>query len=173
MNEFIEGLVGKTLNLPKEKVAELLYEPDGTTIKPDAIDTIVSLDALRIKSLKDAHKDELTKIHDEAYGKAKGEALTKWEKQIKEELGITTDAKGIDLVKEAISKAANVQMDEEKIKLHPKFIELEKKLNQDFISKAEYDKVKQEFDEFKSQVDRFKITSVVKGFLRHIRVEGL
>ena len=162
MSEFIEGLVGRTLNLPKEKVAEILYESDGTTIKADAIDKFIEIDSLRIKALKEAHKDELTKMHDRAYSEAKGETLAKYEKQLKEELGLTTDAKGIDLIKEAISKGAKVELDEEKVKLHPRYIELEKKLNQDFISKAEYDKVKSEFDEFKTQIEKVKVSSVIK-----------
>lgn len=161
MKETLEQLVGRLLNLPKEKVAEL-YESDGETLKADAIDTLVAIDAARIKALKDAHKDELTKIHDEAYSKAKGESLAKWEKQIKDELGLQTDAKGLDLIKEAIAKNAKVEIDEEKIKLHPRYIELERKLNNEFISKAEYDKVKKEFDEFKTVIERGKVVDVVK-----------
>ncbi len=161
MKETLEQLVGKLLNLPKEKVAEL-YESDGETLKADAIDQLVQIDAARIKAIKDSHKEELTRIHDEAYSKAKGESLAKWEKQIKDELGLTTDAKGIDLIKEAIAKNSKIEIDEEKIKLHPRYIELEKRLNNEYISKAEYDKVKQEFDEFKGMIDKTRVVSAVK-----------
>lgn len=162
MNELLESLVGKTLNLPKEKLAEILYEPDGTTLKPDAIEKLVEIDALRIKSIKDEHKTELTRMHDDAYSKAKGESLAKWEKQIKEELGLQTDAKGIDLIKEAIAKNSKIELDEEKIKMHPKYLELEKKLNSEYLPKAEYDKVKAEFDLFKEQIEATKVNSVIK-----------
>lgn len=162
MNELLESLVGKTLNLPKEKLAEILYEPDGTTPKADAIDKLVEIDALRIKSLKDSHKDELTRMHDDGYSKAKGESLAKWEKQIKEEFGIQSDAKGADLVKELISKGAKIELDEEKIKLHPKYIELEKKLNNEYISKADYDRVSKEFEDFKEKNRTEQIGSVIK-----------
>lgn len=162
MNEIIESLVGKTLNLPKEQLAGILYEPDGVTFKPDAVDKLVEIDAQRIKQLREAHKEDLTRMHDDGYSKGKGESLTKWEKQLKEELGLESDAKGIDLIKEAIAKNAKVEIDEEKIKLHPRYIELEKKLNNEYISKAEYDKVKVEFDEFKNQIEVTKVNSVVK-----------
>ena len=46
MNELLESLVGKTLNLPKEQLAGILYEPDGTTLKADAIEKLVE-DKLR------------------------------------------------------------------------------------------------------------------------------
>lgn len=162
MNELLESLVGKTLNLPKEQLAGILYEPDGTTLKADAIEKLVEIDAQRIKSIKDAHKEDLTRMHDEGYSKGKGESLSKWEKQIKEELGLETDTKGIDLIKEAIAKNSKVEMDEEKIKLHPKYLELERKLNNEYLPKAEYDKVKAEFDEFKQQIEVTKVNSVVK-----------
>jgi len=123
---------------------------------------LVEIDALRIKSLKDEHKAELTRMHDDGYSKAKGESLAKWEKQIKEELGLQTDAKGIDLIKEAIAKNAKIEIDEEKIKLHPKYIELERRLNNEFMPKAEYDKVKAEFDQFKEQIEVTKVNSVIK-----------
>lgn len=163
MTEFIESLVGKTLNLPKEKLAEILYEADGTTLKPDAVDKLAEIDAQRIKAIKDSHKDELTRMHDDGYSKGKGESLTKWEKQLKEELGLQTDAKGIDLVKEAISKAAKVEIDEEKVKLHPKYMELERRLNSEYLPKAEYDKVKAEFDKFRAEIDTAKVNAVIQS----------
>jgi len=162
MNQLLESLVGKTLNLSKEQLAELIYEPDGTTLKADAVEKLAELDAQRIASLKQGHKDELTRMHDEGYSKAKGEALSKFEKQLKDELGLQTDAKGIDLIKEAIAKNSKIEIDEEKIKLHPRYIELEKKLNNEYISKAEYDKISQEFNEFKDQIEITKVNSVIK-----------
>lgn len=162
MSELIKSLVGKTLNLSDEQVASYLYEEDGTTIKADAIDKFIEIDAQRIKALKESHKADLTAMHDRAYSEAKGEVLTKYEKQLQAELGFESDAKGIDLIKDAIAKFAKTEIDEEKVKLHPKFIELEKKLNQDFISKADYEKIKAEFDDYKTQIDKTKISSVIK-----------
>ena len=162
MNELIKSLVGKTLNLSEEQVASYLYEEDGTTVKADAVDKFIEIDAARIKALKEAHKADLTAMHDRAYSEAKGETLSKYEERLKEELGLQTEAKGIDLVKEAIAKFAKTEIDEEKVKLHPRYIELEKKLNQDFISKAEYDKIKGEFDLFKNEIEKTKVSSVIK-----------
>lgn len=158
----IERLVGKTLNLPKEKLAEILYESDGTTIKADAIDKLIEIDAQRIAELKTSHKTELTRMHDDAYAKAQGEVLSKYEKKLKEELGLQSDAKGIDLIKEAIAKNTNTDITEDKIKLSPLYLELERKLNNEYLPKAEYDKVKAEFDQFKDQIEIAKVNSVVK-----------
>ena len=87
MTDLIKSLAGKTLNLSDERLAEILYESDGTTIKADAIDKLVELDAERIKKLKLAHNDELTRMHDTGYSKAKGEVLSKYEEQIRKEFG--------------------------------------------------------------------------------------
>lgn len=162
MNELLESLVGKTLNLPKERIAEILYDSEGN-IKEGAIDELVRLDADRVNTLKKASKDDLTRIHNEAYSKAKAEVLSDFEAKIREELGVTTDAKGIELIKDIVAKKSNVQIDEEKVKLHPKYIELEKKLSSEYISKAEYEKTKKELEDFKRNVARESTLSVVKA----------
>ena len=163
MKEAFDNLVGKILNLPKEKLADF-YESDGTTLKADAVDTLATLDAQRIKQLKDANKEELTRMHDTGYSKGKGESLSKYENDLRETFGVDNkELKGIDLIKEVIAKNAKVDMDEEKIKLHPRFLELERKLENDYMPKAEYDKVKAEYEEFKTTIEKTKVTSVVKA----------
>lgn len=162
MKKQFNDLVGKILNLPDEKLADL-YESDGTTLKSDAVEQLIKIDAERIKAIKESNKEELTRMHDTGYSKGKGESLTKYEETLRTEFGIENkELKGVDLVKEIVSKNAKVEMDEEKIKLHPRYIELERKLSNEYMPKAEYDKVKAEFDEFKTQIDKSKITNAIK-----------
>jgi hypothetical protein len=162
MKEQFNNLVGKILNIPEDKLADL-YESDGVKLKSDAIDQLVQIDADRIKAIKDANKEELTRMHDTGYSKGKGESLTKYEESLRSEFAIENkELKGIDLVKEIVSKNAKIEMDEEKIKLHPRYIELERKLTNDYMPKAEYDKVKNEFDEFRTQIDKSKVTNTIK-----------
>lgn len=161
MNEELNALVGKVLNIPNEQIADY-YESDGTTLKADAIERFAQLDAERIRNIKESHKTELTTKYDDGYSKGKAETLSKFEKQIKETYGVDADLKGIDLIKEIVSKNANVEIDEEKLKLHPRFIELERKLENDYMPKAEYDKVKAEYDEFKNTIEKTKVHSTIK-----------
>lgn len=158
--EDIKKLAGLIFNLTDDKLAEYV-EPDGK-LKEDAVDRLVELDAQRIRAIKEAHKAELTRMHDDGYKKGQGESLAKYESKLKEELGIQSDAKGIDLIKEMIAKNSKVEIDEDKIKLHPRYIELEKKLNNEFISKSEYEKVKAEFDQYKDQIEKANTYSSVK-----------
>ncbi len=162
MNEALNNLVGRVLNISNEQLADF-YESDGTTLKADAIDRLAQLDADRIKGIKDNLKEEITKKHDEGYSKGKVESLSKFEKQLREEYKIeTADLKGVDLIKEIVSKNAKVEIDEEKLKLHPRYLELERKLTNDYLPKAEYDKLKAEYDEFKTTLEKTKTYSVIK-----------
>lgn len=162
MKEQFDALLGRILNLPKEKVVEF-YEADGVTLKADAIDSIVSIDAQRIKQLKDANKEELTRMHDTGYSKAKGEALARYEESLRTEFGIDNkELKGIDLIKEVVAKHSKIEIDDDKVKLHPRYIELERKLANEYLPKADVDKIKAEFEEFKTQIEKAKITSVIK-----------
>lgn len=162
MKEQFDALLGRILNLPKEKVVEF-YEADGVTLKADAIDSIVNLDAQRIKQLKDANKEELTRMHDTGYSKAKGEALARYEESLRTEFGIDNkELKGIDLIKEVVAKHSKIEIDDDKVKLHPRYIELERKLANEYLPKADVDKIKAEFEEFKAQIEKAKITSVIK-----------
>jgi hypothetical protein len=160
--ELIEGIVGKTLNVPNEKIAEILYAEDGT-LKSDALDNIVNLDAQRIQKLKDEHKAEETKIHDKGYKKAQSESLTKFESELKEEFGVPdSQSKGKDLVKEIVSKMAkDTGLTEEAVKLHPKFLELERKLTGEYVPKTDFEKVNTEFSDYKKTFERRQILQTV------------
>lgn len=152
--ELLSSLVGKTLNLPNEEISALLYGEDGT-IKPEALDELLTRDAGRIKTLKDEHEKELTKIHDKGYKKAQAESLSKFEAELKEEFQIQADLKGKDLVKEIVSKMAkDTSLTEEQVKRHPKFLELERKLTSEYIPKADHEKVVNDYNDYKKTFER-------------------
>ncbi len=128
--EFLTAFLGKTLNLPAEKVAELLNS-EGTELNADALDKVLALDATRVAAFK-AENDTHFK---NGQAKATKEILTDREKEIKEKFAITSDKKGVELIEEIITikAGAAVSMEPDKVKLHPTFIamqdDLTKKLN--------------------------------------------
>ena len=130
LKKLITGFFGKTLNLSDAEVAALLYSnADGTEIKTDALDTLLSKDASRIAKFK----DERQTYHDNGYKKAQKEALSKLENQVKEKYGITTGAKGITLIEEIVAKNKtgdnNQILEEDKVKIHPLYTKTVNELN--------------------------------------------
>jgi len=116
--ELLAGFLSKTLNLDAAGVASL-YKEDGSELKPDALDTLLSLDVERVKSLKPDTK----KIFDDGYKKAQSESLTKLEKEFKEKTSFQSDKIGIDLFLEyAATQAKDGKITEDLIKKHPLFI---------------------------------------------------
>ena len=164
MNDPLKDFALKSLNISEDKFAEIVYsDAEKTTLKPDALDSLLALDAERIKTAKQVAKDRETELHDKGYNKAKAEALAKFETNLREQFGITeTTLQGLDLVKEIVSKTSKTaEIDEEKVKLHPLYLQMERKLGTEYVPKADYDKVQGEFDGYKSNVERDKVLTVV------------
>jgi uncharacterized protein (DUF2249 family) len=152
----------KALNLTDEQFAEIVYSDDKVTFKDNAVEELLRLDAERVSKLKSANKEELTKMHDKGHQKGLAEGLSKFEGSLKEQFGVETSSQGVELVKEIIAKISkDTNLDDDKVKLHPLYLQLERKVGTDYIAKAEYDKVKGEFDGYKSQVEKDKVNGVV------------
>ena len=115
---FVTEFVGKTIGTPASEAASLLFElkEDGSgELKAEALPELLKKDADRVKIFKDAE----TKAHDKGFNKAKGEALTKFESDLKEKYGISTDKQGVDLIETIVSekvKSQGGELDDEKIK---------------------------------------------------------
>lgn len=163
MSDVLKDFAVKALNITDEQFAEIVYSDDKGTVKETAIQELLRLDAERVTKLKTASKDELTQMHDKGYKKAQAESISKFENSIKEQFGVSdSTSQGIDLVKEIIAKISkDTNLDEEKVKLHPKYVELEKRLGTEYVAKAEYEKVKGEFDGYKNAVEKEKVLNVV------------
>ena len=163
MSDVLKDFAVKALNITDEQFAEIVYSDDKQTIKENAIQELLRLDAERVTKLKAASKDELTQMHDKGYKKAQAESISKFENSLKEQFGVTeSSSQGIDLVKEIISKISrDTNLDDDKVKLHPLYVQLEKKLGSEYVAKAEYEKVLGEFDGYKSNIEKEKVLTVV------------
>lgn len=160
MDDILKDYAVRSLNLTDEKFAELTNSDDKETV----LNELLKLDAERIANAKKVAKERETELHDKGYKKAQAESLSKFEKELKDEFGVAESTlQGKDLVKEIISKISkDANLDDNKVKLHPLYRQLEAKLGSDYIEKAEYEKVLGEFDGYKSQVEKDKVLGVVK-----------
>ena len=163
MPDILKDFAVKSLNLTDEQFAAILYADDKTTVKETALTELLALDSERVKTLKAVNKDDLTKMHDTGYKKAQAELMPKFEQSLKDEFGVSeSNSQGIELVKEIIAKISkDTNLDDDKVKLHPLYVQLEKKLGTDYVAKAEYDAVKGEFDGYKNHVEKEKVHAVV------------
>jgi len=169
MSDVLKDFAVKALNITDEQFAEIVYSDDKGTIKETALQELLNRDAERVTKLKSASKDDLTKTYDKGYQKAQAESLNKFETNLKEQFGVAeSTSQGIDLVKEIIAKIGkDTNLDDDKVKLHPLYVQLEKKLGSDYVAKAEYEKVVGEFDGYKNNIEKNKILSTV------VDVDGL
>jgi hypothetical protein len=117
--DFVTELVQKTLNISSTEAASLLFDvkEDGSgELKGTALPTLLDKDKARVQ----AFKEEATQAHDKGFKKAQAEALTKFEKDLKEKYGITSDKQGVELIEQVVTekiKASGTgEADEEKIK---------------------------------------------------------
>lgn len=163
MPDVLKDFAVKSLNLTDEQFAAIVYADDKTTIKDNAMDELLRLDSERVKSLKAANKDELTQMHDKGYKKAQGETAAKFEQALKDEFGVAeSKAQGTELVKEIIAKiSTTTQLDDDKVKLHPLYVQLEKKLGSEYVARADYDRINEEYNGYKNNVEKEKVLSVV------------
>ena len=165
MSDLLTDFVGKSLNLPNEKIAEILYSDDGVTVKENALEELLRLDSERIKSARQLSKERESELHDKGYKKAQAETLSKFEQSLKEQFGVAESAsQGLELVKDIIAKISkDTNLDDDKVKLHPLYVSLERKLGSDYVAKAEYDKLNGEFEGYKTGLERDRIMDVVKS----------
>lgn len=140
--ELLVGLLSSAYKLDEQGVAGL-QEPDGS-FKPDALQHLLDLDAKRVTALK-GDPAEIEKLKDEQFGFGKRKALEDLERDLKAEYGFKdATKKGKELINAIIAeklKAAAGDIDE-KVKVHPLFLELEQKVKSmpDLIEKAKQEK---------------------------------
>ena len=164
--DFLKDFAVKVLNLTDEQFAETVYsDVEKQTLKDDALQQLLNKDAERIKAAKAIAKERETELHDKGYKKAQAESLSKFEKEIKEQFQVPdSTSQGVDLIKEIIAKISkDTNLDDDKVKLHPLYVSLEKQMKEKYIGKEEYDNVMQEFEGFKKGVEREKIMYSVKS----------
>jgi len=159
--ELLFGFLTKAYNKTEDELAPLLF--DGDEIKESALQTLIDLDANKVKRFK----DEQTKMFDNGYKKAQKEVLTDYEKKIKESLGIDTDVQGeefISLIKQKYEQNATAKpskLTDEDVKKHPVFLDYEKKWKQEKETAVLTER--QQFEQFKAQIERGNKINLVKS----------
>lgn len=112
----ITAFLGRTLNMPAEEVAAL-FKADGDeeTFSETALDSLLKHDATRVQNFTSKNQE----FFDNGFKKAQKEALSKFEKDIREKFNVTEDKQGLDLIESVVMakiKAQGGDLDEEKIK---------------------------------------------------------
>lgn len=170
--DLILQFFGKTLNLTAEEVAPLFEKKgDEEELKPDALKFLLEKDVARVKTMKDEVATVQKESFDKGYKKAQGEALSKFEKEIKEQYGVNSQKQGADLIAEIVTaKAAPGSITDDAVKTHALYLKLEKEMNE----KAEA--VKKEWEgklnERETQIAREKVLSSVISKADKIVADG-
>lgn len=166
--ELLTEFLGKTINLPAESIQEKLYkkQEDGTfsnEFADNALETLLELDRERVSKLKSIDNADITKFKN--MGKA--EALTNFEKQIKELYKVEEDVKGVDLIQSIVRKTSSTKMTDDQVKLHPLFIALENQKNNEINTfKSTYeDEINKLKNEFSSKEINSKVNDIAIGVL--------
>ena len=124
--------MAQTLNKPAEEIAELLYQKgeDGKlseNLVENAADLLKQWDVERVKALRESGGDNKKALDDQRKRGYK-EAREELEKELREQYGIESDNKGADLVAEIVARASKSDLPDDKIKRHPLYLSLEKRL---------------------------------------------
>lgn len=152
--KFVSDLVVTTLGVPASEVASLLFEikEDETgDVKPTALQTLFDKSAVRVAAFKEAE----TKAHDKGYSKAKAESITKFETELKEKFGITSDKQGLELIEFAVAeklKGQGGELDDQKIKRSSEYLNMVERLTKeklDAITAKE-----KEFNDLKDSIQK-------------------
>ena len=128
--ELLKGVLTKTLNLTEEEVSDLLYQKaedsDELVLREDALTLTLDRDATRIANVKQAVKPDKARLESE-YSRGVKETMDRFETSAKELYDISSEAQGLDLVKEIINTVSECNViTDENVKSHVVYIELEK-----------------------------------------------
>lgn len=151
--EFLELYLLATLNLSKDEVAELIS--DGK-LKAEAKEKLLNLDKERVRNLT-------TEKVDEGYKKAQKEVLSKFESQLKEKYGISSNKVGLELVEEVVSakSAKPGEIKDEDVKKHKLYLDLAE--NQQKAIDEAVKKKQLEFDNYRNEVEGSKVLEQVRN----------
>lgn len=125
--ELLTEFVSRTLKIDKSAVTSALFEKEGDLlkVKPNALTYLTEKDATRITTITEASN----KKFQDGYQKAKKEEREVFEKEIKDQYGIQSDAIGLDLINQIVAEKSKAgEITDEVIMKHPSFIKKEKEL---------------------------------------------
>ena len=169
MKELLFAFLGKTLNMPAEQLAELLYKKsdDGALtedLNEGAITQLLAMDSERVGKLKPNTKE----YFDNGYKKAEIEVSSKWEKTLRDKFGVDAEGqlKGDALADAIKATLADASMKPEKVKLSAEYLALEKQAREQIeATKSEYEK---QIEAMKAEANRDKIWGSASGEIRDV-----
>lgn len=173
IKEILRGVLANAYKMADGEVTELLEKTDGQEI----LTAILEKDKARVAELGK------TKYQD-GYKKAKGEALTEFEKSVKEKYSVADDnsLQGIELVESIVAKhiedakkasgkpGKGAEATEDEIKKHPMYVALENKLKADL--EATENNWKQKLSEQEKAFKKEKSFTSVKEIAQNILSSG-
>lgn len=159
----------KKMGMEDEKVAAL-FNADGTELSENAEAELTNFDAARIVKIKTTAK---TEGFNQGHQKGLSEGASKWEKEAQEEFEITSDKKGLDLIREIVDKKVSIkpELEEDKVIAHPTFIKMKRDLEKQVTAKET--EWKSKFETRESELLKEKtfdsITSKAKAHLSSLK----
>lgn len=157
--EIITAFLGKTLNLPTDKVAQL-FEKNGEEeeLKSDSLDELLKHDAARVKIFKDQNAEHFLN----GQKKATKEFGENRDKELKKKYEFDSDKIGDELVDEIIAaKTKPSTLTDDQVKIHPLFTKAEKEAAKK-IKEAE-DAAQAKIDAREKEIARNATLSKIKG----------
>jgi hypothetical protein len=145
--ELLFSLLTKAYNKTEAEITPLLYdtsETGETTLKTDANEQLLSLDANRVNSWKTKQGEVITKAVGEATAKTHGY----WENNLKTKFAIDADVRGEELLIEVENRMKQVSAGDGKGKNSKEYLELEaqkrtleNELKTNYVPLKEYEKL--------------------------------
>lgn len=151
--DILFGVLTKAFVKSEEELNGIIYGQNGE-VKEDALDALLKMESEKIQRVK---KDGVDVGFNNGYKKGQGETLQDFENKFKTKFGYNSDAKGIDLIEEYVSKNVKTTLTTDDVRKHPSYIELER----NSIKRADYEKLQGEYETYKKQLDREKVMSKV------------
>lgn len=126
--EILVAFLAKTLNQAPEQLAELLYQTsdEGETLKDDALNALLALDADRVQKLKPNTKE----YFDNGYKKAQSEIQERVEKELRQRFNVDAEGKlkGSELYDAINAAMASEGGKPDKIKTSAEYLALEREM---------------------------------------------
>lgn len=168
MKDLLVAFLGKTLNLPAEQLAELLYKKsdDGSLtddLNEGALNQLLAMDSERVNKLKPDTKE----FFNNGYKKAEVEVSSKWEKTLRDKFGVDAEGqlKGDALADAIKAMVADTTMKPEKVKLSAEYLALEKQMREQVeATKSEYEK---QIEAMKAEAGREKVWGAASEEIRN------
>jgi hypothetical protein len=129
------GLLSTALKLDEGQIAELIDETGEDVNEDSILAKVLAVDTARVNKL--APKKGMT--YQDGYSKALAETMTKFEKELRETYGLTSETKGLDLVAEILSQqTTDTPATEDAVKKHPAYINMQREFKRQLdAAKAE------------------------------------